>query len=429
MKPVCITNCFFVKRIISGITLPTLVVIACVLSLPAQPFQQTEHLHAPVNYSSLAYITPAGEFFYFTLNDDRYGLELWRSDGTAAGTYRVKDISPGPSSASPENFVMVCGVLYFTANDGAHGRELWRSDGTAEGTVMVKDILPGADPSRPQLASSSSNTLFFQAENEAGDLLLWSSDGTADGTIVIADASMETTSFYPDYYTALNGTIDLRKETKMMRERNHALESRSLSAQAMSPMDEIAVNGLLLFTADQPEYGRELWRSDGTVAGTFMVRDIAAGTASSYGVSTADNMVVLKDHLYFLAQDEHHGTELWRSDGTSNGTVLVKDIVAGSGTSSIRSLTSINRYLYFSAHDGVHGSEVWRSDGTAVGTSLLKDVAPGAQSSDPRNFTAFHNDVYFSVLGAEGVELWKTDGTAGGTSKVFPQNAPVVMVD
>src|SRR5262249_54185657 len=80
--------------------------------------------------------------------------ELWKSDGTAAGTVMVKDIIPGGAGSNPGGaygyiFTNVNGTLYFSADDGAHGQELWKSDGTAAGTVLVADINPGSGFSNP----------------------------------------------------------------------------------------------------------------------------------------------------------------------------------------------------------------------------------------------------------------------------------------
>ena len=85
-------------------------------------------------------LTNVNGALFFSANDSlASGFELWKSDGTAAGTMMVKDIEPGPT-LRPRGLTNVNGTLYFTANDGAHGAELWKSDGTAAGTVMVKDI-------------------------------------------------------------------------------------------------------------------------------------------------------------------------------------------------------------------------------------------------------------------------------------------------
>ena len=88
-------------------------------------------------------IVQLGAFAYFGANDGVNGTELWRSDGTAAGTTLVKDIRPGIASSGPGSLTIVNGTLFFGADDGANGRELWTSDGTATGTTLVKDINPG----------------------------------------------------------------------------------------------------------------------------------------------------------------------------------------------------------------------------------------------------------------------------------------------
>ncbi|MCY7349968.1 MAG: hypothetical protein LH606_04790 [Cytophagaceae bacterium] len=81
--------------------------------------------------------------------------------------------------------------------------------------------------------------------------------------------------------------------------------------------------------------------------------------------------------LYFRADDATNGFELWKSDGITGGTVLVKDILTGSSGSDPRDLTNFNGTLYFTADDGIHGPELWKSDGTREGTILVKDINPG----------------------------------------------------
>src|SRR6185436_3274903 len=79
---------------------------------------------------------------YFQGNDGIHGTELWRSDGTRAGTKMVADVVPGPDGLPPQFLTPAPGGVYFSAADGIHGRELWWSDGTAAGTHMVVDLLP-----------------------------------------------------------------------------------------------------------------------------------------------------------------------------------------------------------------------------------------------------------------------------------------------
>src|SRR5262245_43614118 len=111
------------------------------------------------------------------------GCELWRSNGTAAGTVLVKDIYPGPNGSSPlseSNSALLNGVRYFIATDPVHGRELWKSDGTAAGTVMVKDIVPGARGSIAPFLDGpvvSNGTLYFPTiDPTTGGFQLWKSN-------------------------------------------------------------------------------------------------------------------------------------------------------------------------------------------------------------------------------------------------------------
>ncbi len=149
------------------------------------------------------------------------------------------------------------------------------------------------------------------------------------------------------------------------------------------------------------------------------MKDIRAGSATSSVASlTAVNGV-----LYFAANDGTHGTELWRSDGTSGGTYLVSDINAGGSSGSPRFFAAINGFLYFSADNGAGLLEPWRSDGTAAGTVQVGDIEPGAAVvASPSGYAGLNGNVYFSATdGVVGRELWKADApvVASTTSGVL----------
>ena len=347
-----------------------------------------------------------GGVTYFVANNGVNGRELWKTDGTPQGTSMLVDVNVGAGSSSPTNLVNVNGVLYFAANDGTNGNELWRTDGTVAGTQMVRDLFTGTysvnyqnfpNSSNPTQLTNVGGKLFFTARNGVTGVELWTSDGTNAGTTLVKNIYADSGS----------------------------------TPSSSSPTQLTNYNGALYFVADDGVNGRELWKSNGTDAGTVMVKDIHSGTyqytpTGGGSAQTRPNSAhpgllrVLNGQLFFVANDGAHGAELWKSDGTEAGTTLVKDIRAGStGAFNSSSLMVVaNGSLMFSANDGVVGDELWKSDGTEVGTTLVKDIRAGAVGdlSDFGSFSVIDNVLYFSGNdGTNGKELWKSDGTAAGT--------------
>ncbi len=106
-------------------------------------------------------------------------------------------------------------------------------------------------------------------------------------------------------------------------------------------------------------------------------------------------------------------SELWKSNGTAAGTVQVETAVGGS--SSPRNLTNVNGTLFFAA-SGTTGTELWKSDGTNAGTVLVKDIDGTTASGDPQQLRNVGSTLYFSAsVSTTGRELYKSDGTAAGT--------------
>ena len=186
------------------------------------------------------------------------------------------------------------------------------------------------------------------------------------------------------------------------------------SASSSSPVYLTSYQGLVFFRASNGVYGNELWVSNGTTEGTNMLKDINAD-----GSSNPSHFKEVNGTLFFSANDHTHGYELWKTNGTANGTVMVKDINASSNHSKPYPLGVINNELFFRADENTHGLELWKTDGTSNGTTLVKDIRPGILGSDPLYGLEFNGTIYFRANdGTHGVELWKTDGTANGTVMV-----------
>ncbi len=184
---------------------------------------------------------------------------------------------------------------------------------------------------------------------------------------------------------------------------------------ASAPTELVTMGVVTYFAADNGVNGVELWKSDGSTGGTMLVKDICPGACSAAPYELTIATVPAGERIFFAADNGSAGHELWMSDGTVGGTQLVKDIEPGSGSSGVDQLVAAGNQLFFRAFDPALGLELWKSDGTAGGTQLVKDIADGGAHSTPSSLAAVGSTVYFSALGALGRELWKSDGTAPGT--------------
>ena len=204
----------------------------------------------------------------------------------------------------------------------------------------------------------------------------------------------------------------------------------NLGADSSTPVDFTALNDdQIIFAANDGSKGAELWMvtiSSGTVV---LVKDIDTRTSSGSGYgSNPSEFILFKDELYFRATDADHGTELWKTDGTRDGTILVKDIRSGTSSSSPTEFTLCNGELYFRAYHPDYGTELWKTNGTGNGTVLVKDIDPRGSSSgskysgSPHELTVMGDSLYFAAYDSSGTELWKSDGTRIGTTRIADIN-------
>lgn len=350
-------------------------------------------------------LTSTGTYLLFDVKTTAEGRELWRSDGTSAGTFLLKDINPGVLSSNPGKFFPYkTNQVYFVATDATHGEEIWTTDGSTSGTVLLKDINPGPDSSTyiPVLIAPGfkfesavfssfhlfNNHLFFMANDGVHGSAVWVTDGTTANTSLLKVLSTDT---------VFNSVIIL---------------------------DAINLPGKFIFPFSNLKDRYELWQSDGTSTGTVLFKSYPINTNKNFPfiylnfsfdtVARTINYPLYNGNFFFSASGIE-GNELWMSDGTVTGTKIVKDINPGTadGIKNVSSYIYTKQGFFFSANDGLHGNELWKTDGTNAGTLLVKDIYPGTGNADPQLSFIVNNKILFTATDGDDpshTDLFVVDG-------------------
>lgn len=338
--------------------------------------------------------------------DQWAGYELFRSDGTVAGTGLVADVE-SPASSAPTKLTRVGDVVYFISNN-PNIPKLWRTDGTAQGTTLVKTFT--AAEGTPLNLIAVGGALFVETTATNGVATLWA--------IPTLGAPPQALRSFVDAWGYVTGN------------------SRELFRTW------VAVGSTLYFAQYTTAIGTELWKSDGTAAGTVLVEDLAP-TGSSSPMMLTD----FGGRLAFFAAGggDTEDAHLWISDGTAATTGVVSETVtigtlglslAGgrlvfsgandteigmfssdgteAGTTRISPLlmsflqhVTLGDFTYFTPW-GILDMELWRTDGTAAGTVLVRDIFPGMFGSGPGLLTPVSEALFFLADdGIVGYELWR----------------------
>ncbi len=183
----------------------------------------------------------------------------------------------------------------------------------------------------------------------------------------------------------------------------------------------------IYFFMDSKEYGFELWKTDGTSDGTHLIKDIHPGSESSVDLNWHYSydlfFAELNNELFFPANDGTNGYALWKTDGTTEGTKLVADINPEISTeiniyfqsAILHDLIRMNNTLFFAGDDGINGILIWKSDGTSSGTVLLQDPSKDLLGYNPETFVVAGNSFYFTAYDEEHGE--EPCGSEEGTSR------------
>ncbi|SDF03202.1 ELWxxDGT repeat protein [Epilithonimonas hungarica] len=378
---------------------------------------------------------------YFVADDGEHGKELWVTDGEE--TKLVKDINPGSNGSDIGNLKILNGKLIFTATDETNGNELWTSDGTEAGTVLVKDMYPGNGSSYAFEFVEFNNALYFRSEDGIHGTELWKTDGTTAGTAMVTDLREGEFGSNPSYFTVLNNKLYFNALDGFDYDNGqHGFELwvsdgteagtqmvKDIHAESSNPSNLKAFGNKIYFNADDGTNGIELWATDGTSGGTYMIKNI---NTDGNGNSLPSDFIDFNGKLFFTAYSSETGREIWTTDGTEAGTKILKDVYEGTENGVIPQFKYIiyNNKLFLTLRDAEHGGEIWVTDGTPEGTQLFMDVLPGPGDSmgitiSPMLFQVMGGKLYFrAVNNEEYYQLWKSDGTVAGTQKITadPQN-------
>jgi ELWxxDGT repeat protein len=351
-----------------------------------------------------------GAVYFAATGSDGTGKELWRYDGITST--RVADINAGIANSNPAELTVFNGALYFaaTGSDGM-GQELWRYNGNT--TTRITDINTGGGSSTPTGLAIFNGALHFAATSSDGTgRELWRYDGNTAARV--ADINAGSNSSDPFDLTVLNGALYFAATGsdgagRELWHYNGISVTRVTDVNAsgnafLFTANHFEVfNGALYFSATNGSTGTELWRYNGTTA--TLVADLFTGATGS----GPTDLIVFNNLLYFSALgSDGAGRELWRSDGTPAGTMRAIDLNSGSAGSSPSNLTVFREGLYFAAvgRDGA-GTELWRYDGTTA--TRVTDIVRGEDSSSPRDLIEFQGALHFvaGTTDGSGSEIWR----------------------
>lgn len=403
--------------------------------------------------TNISTIIPAQDFVYIVTSDVSFSPsiastdKIWKSDGTTAGTSLVYAFSAAPGftnvgvyysvSGHKKNYSVDGNVMYFSAYDTTNGKEIWKTDGTPAGTIMLKDIKAGTGSSQASGFCKIPNTTLFIAQSVGFESKLWQTDGTNAGTTQIPVAepfyivNQDMTKLGDKVIFFAHNTVDgyepyvsdgTAAGTFMLKNINPT--GNSLTTQAMGL--HLKVAGQYCYFIANNGTNNALWRTDGTIAGTIEVISNVTNGISNTGYSTTDS-----ENIWFVNYTGTNATQqLYKSNGTVAGSSLVH-----SNLSFAQNLTIYKGTLWFQSRDigSEANAEVWKSNGLTTNTNLAFDIEPTVisgigLSSNPFGFFELNNKLYFWGRGNNNNtdNLYQYDGSSLATKQYDVLSNPTI---
>ncbi|MFI5135959.1 MAG: ELWxxDGT repeat protein, partial [Chitinophagales bacterium] len=297
--------------------------------------------HAYLQYTG---VVRSNIMYFYGVNPKTYYAAFWRSNGTVAGTYKLKTLDYTITQGYYPYDIATDKTVYFAGYDNTNGIELWKTNGTVSGTVMVKNINAGSNGSTPMSFQQLNGKVYFTAIQQSTGTELWVTNGTTSGTKMVKE-------IYPGTNSGCWKTLGVS-------------------------------GNYLYFVGSDATTGGEPWRTDGTAAGTILLKDIQPGTTSSLGGALW--YTLFKDvngRAYFTATTYgspgpmNQKFSLYTSDGTPGGTIDLYDDPILDDNITITNFNNVLGNLYFNPRNTTD-QMIYKTDGTVAGTTSL-DLIPG----------------------------------------------------
>lgn len=412
------------------------------------------------------HLTRVGDRAYFIGIDSEAGREWWVTDGTTAGTRKATGLASGTGTffRGDERIIVGTELIFWSRSTG----ELWIIDAEKERSRRIRG-LPD-DQGTPLLIPTPRGAavvfnepdvaLLFEigtGQSEASPLPLHCSGPcdivtpvAVEGSLYfflkysrtdlrllqahLSSAVVEEVPILIDPHAQILGAVGSRL---LFANKGDDGDFKLFSRQdsTFTPLSTLASypnrvgiaklgtdNGMMFLLAELSGGGSGLQfiSSDGTPEGTV---SHAHETNSFWPYQSA---TLPSGRIVFPKSDGDHGEELWITDGTPEGTELVKDIRMGGRSSSPFVLTRFNDLVYFCATDGIHGTELWRSDGTPEGTRMVTDLLPGTMGSNPEMFVELNARILTETyVDGRGSQLVSVDPETGSTEILTTSSLPI----